>query len=65
MNRFLIIDFKKLEILSINKIDMNFEENNHFTGSIKCIDKKDLINTLKKEIDAEITEVIENEKSNL
>lgn len=50
MNRYILIDFEKLEISSINKIETDFEENENYTSSVPCINRKDLIKTLKEYI---------------
>lgn len=49
MNRYMVIDFERNEILNLAKIDTNFKENEEQTSSTTCIDKLDLLNTLKDE----------------
>ena len=59
MNNFLIVDFENNDILFLNKIKMNFKENEKYTSSISCIDKEDLIEELKqiiKDLEEEIKE---------
>ena len=50
MNRYMVVDFKTNTILDLNKIDVDFEENYEYTGSVSCRDREDLINELKEYI---------------
>lgn len=51
MNRYMVIDFETNTILDLNKIDMDFKENEQFCGSTKCTNVEELIGELYATID--------------
>jgi hypothetical protein len=51
LNRYMVVDFETNTILDLNKIDVDFEENHKYTGSVSCIDREDLIRELKEYIE--------------
>ena len=57
MNRYMVIDFKTKTTFDLNKINMDFEENDNYTGSVSCINIENLIDELK-----EYVEYLENNK---
>ena len=50
MNRYTLIDYKNNIIYDLNKVEIDFEENEEQTSSVSCRDKKDLIEELKEMI---------------
>lgn len=48
MNRYTLIDYKNNIIYDLDKVEIDFEENEEQTSSIYCRDKKDLIEELKE-----------------
>lgn len=62
MNRYLVVDFENLEILSLNKVDMDFEENETYTSSISCIDEVDLVKTLQSDIIDDLLIMLDRKK---
>lgn len=46
MNRYILIDLQENCISNLEKVDVDFEENEYQTGSVSCIDREDLISEL-------------------
>ena len=65
MNRYLLIDFETNTLYNIEKVDINFEENEIQTSSVSCIDKDDLIQELKEQIGELEKRNIKNEKETI
>ena len=56
MNRYLVVDFETYDIMFLNKVDLDFEENDAQTSSTRCIDRDDLL----KELTILINEIKDN-----
>ena len=54
MNRYLLVDFKENCISYLNKVKTDFEENEIQTGSVTCLSKMDLLNTLLEQVKEQI-----------
>lgn len=59
MIRYTIIDWKDNIIYDLEKIDIDFEENEEQTSSISCLDKNDMLNELENIIEQEREELNE------
>jgi hypothetical protein len=51
MNRYILIDFEKNTLYNLEKVKIDFEENESQTSGISCINKEDLIIELKKQVE--------------
>ena len=44
MNKYLLVDYDTNTISSLAKVETDFEENEKYTSSCTCIDRKDMLN---------------------
>lgn len=50
MNRYLVVDYKEKIVYSLNKVDIDFEQNNEMTGSITCNNLEEIAKVLEDEL---------------
>lgn len=48
MNRYIVVDFKENVLYSMEKVELDFPENEEQTSSITCVDKEQLIEELEQ-----------------
>lgn len=50
MNRYLVVDYKEKIVYSLNKVDIDFVQNDEMTGSVTCNDLEEIVKLLEDEI---------------
>ena len=50
MNRYLLVDYEEKIVYSLNKVDIDFEQNNEKTGSVACNNLDEIVKLLEDEI---------------
>lgn len=50
MNRYLVVDYKDKIVYSLNKVDIDFVQNNEMTGSITCNNLEEIAKVLEDEL---------------
>lgn len=50
MNRYLVVDYKEKIVYSLNKVDIDFVQNDEMTGSVTCNNLEEIVKLLEDEI---------------
>lgn len=50
MNRYLVVDYKEKIVYSLNKVDIDFVQNDEMTGSVACNNLDEIVKLLEDEI---------------